>query len=88
MAGYALRSPVIEQARYTGLTPAAFGACFITSDGRSRSADWARRLIDRGLLAAMDTNPGGKQRRFMIPPSEVDRFRKASMINPDLLTED
>jgi hypothetical protein len=24
----------------------------------------------------------------MIPPSEVDRFRKASMINPDLLTED
>ena len=63
MAGSALRSPVIEQARYTGLTPAAFGACFITYDGRPRSADWARRLIDRGLLAAMDTNPGGRQRR-------------------------
>lgn len=83
-----LRSSFVEQARYTGLTPAAFGACFMTSTGMPRSSDWARRLIDRGLLAAMDTNPGGKQRRFMIPMTEVERFRNASMVNPNLLSED
>ena len=88
MSSAALRTPAVERARYSGLSPAAFGACFTTFDGRPLSADWARRLIDRGLLAAMDTNPGGKQRRFMIPPSEIERFRKASMINPELLSED
>jgi hypothetical protein len=80
-----MRAPEIERARYTGLSPAAFGASFTDEQGKPRSADWARGLIARGLVAAMDTNPGGKQSRFMIPPSEVARFRKASMVNPELL---
>lgn len=83
-----LRSPAVEQARYNDLTPAEFGARFTDSSGKPRSADWARGLVDRGLVAAMDANPHGKQRRFMIPPSEVVRFRKASMVNPELLGGD
>lgn len=76
-----LRTPAVERARYNDLTPAEFGAHF------GRSADWARGLVKRKQVVAVDTNRGGKQRRLMIPPTEVERFRKASMVNPELLGE-
>ena len=74
-----LPSPNQARALYSGLTPDEFGR---RAGGISRQT--VHRLIRAGRIAAVPINPDAKRIRYRIPASEVDRYLRDTMTNPEL----
>lgn len=73
-----LRTPEQAQAMVHGLTPAEFGR---RTGGRSRQT--VHEDIKAGRVAALPVNPGAIRIRYRIPESEVARYLRDNMANPE-----
>lgn len=75
-----LRSKEQELAAYNDLTPEGFGARV-----GGLTAESVCALIRDGDIAALDLSMGKSRPTYAIPESEVERFRRARMLNAHLL---